>query len=465
MGSRQSLIGEGPSPAECGMAGKEDPELREENARLKKAVKGLKKKVENLNSELYEKVSNLSDLYRAGMLLTSTLDLEEILVLLMELALKMIEGEVGSIMLLEGGDLTTKITWGLEDEVIDALRLKTGENIACRVLKTAEPVLVNDLKNDSRFVPKRVKVLITSLLCVPLKAREKVVGVLNVINRAGGEAFTEIDTEMVYALAGHAAVAIENARLHQETLEKERYERELAIAHDIQMGLLPEAFPRVDGLYLKAKCLPAMMVGGDYYDFIEMDNGRLGIVMGDVSGRGVPAALLMTTIRAVMRVEAGSSHSAKEVISKVNVSVCHDVKKSEGMFASLFYGIVNKERRTLRYTNAGHCYPVVFHRFNGEAELLKRGGTCLGLFEDSLYEEGEMQLIPGDLILFYTDGMIETVNNRGERFGKERLYRVIAENKLSGISGLTDKVYQTIFSFTGDMARQDDMTLLLMKVG
>ncbi|RXE56788.1 stage II sporulation protein E [Methanoculleus taiwanensis] len=241
--------------------------------------------------------------------------------------------------------------------------------------------------------------------------------------------------------------------------ELERKRAELQIAHDIQMSFLPEKLPRVPAYDLAAMSLPAKEVGGDFYDAIPLPDGRLGIVMADVSGKGVPAALFMALSRTVVRAHARHS-GAKDAIQDANILIAEDSKS--GMFVTLFYGVVDAARLTMTYVNAGHNPPLLFR--DGEPRELKATGIILGVMEDAEYEEQTVDLRAGDLLLLYTDGVTEAIDPDDKQFGEERLIATVQECRHLPSSEIVERIQQAVFAFCGREPQFDDLTLMVLKV-
>lgn len=242
--------------------------------------------------------------------------------------------------------------------------------------------------------------------------------------------------------------------------ELERKRAELQIARDIQMSFLPEKLPRIPAYDLAAMSLPAKEVGGDFYDAIPLPDNRLGLVMADVSGKGVPAALFMALSRTVVRAHARHS-GAQEAIRDANILIAEDSKS--GMFVTLFYGVVDAARLTMTYVNAGHNPPLLFGR-DGEPRELKATGIILGVMDDAEYQERTVDLSHGDLLLFYTDGVTEAINPDEEQFGEERLIATVHACRHLPSKEIVERIQQAVFDFCGREPQFDDLTLMVLQV-
>jgi serine phosphatase RsbU (regulator of sigma subunit) len=244
-----------------------------------------------------------------------------------------------------------------------------------------------------------------------------------------------------------------------EIQERERIEQELRVARQIQQALLPEATPELYGWQLAAYYKPAREVGGDFYDYLELEDGHLGLVVGDATGKGMPAALVMATTRAMIRAVAQSLDSPGEVLARVNNALYPDIPSE--MFVTCFYAILDPESGRLHYANAGHDLPYLLHHSEGTHEL-RATGMPLGLMPEMSYEEKEAVLREGDSVLFYSDGLVEAHDPHYEMFGFPRLGALIAEHGEE--SSLVDSLLEELYSFVGEgWEQEDDITLLTLK--
>jgi len=262
------------------------------------------------------------------------------------------------------------------------------------------------------------------------------------------------------------AKAIEMRRLRLENqLFHQRLEIELDTARKIQQSLLPQLPPAIEGIDIGIFNRPAKQVGGDYHDLIEISPIKLGIAIGDVSGKGMPAALLMANVQASLRRYSESAYSPREIIYRINNSLCPICQLiEEHRFITLFYGVLDLKSRKLVYSNAGHNHPFVFQK-NGDVHGLSDGaGLPCGIMENALYDEAEIELEPGDVALFYTDGITEAMSYDNAMFGEERLLEIVSKNLRSNPSDLTAGIYEELANFVGDAPQYDDLTLMVLKV-
>ncbi|NOX97356.1 MAG: SpoIIE family protein phosphatase [Nitrospirae bacterium] len=437
-----------------------------------------------------EKEVILSFLGRIGAALHDAFNLEEVLKMIMNCVMASSQAKAGAIFLLSDDkkELTVDVVEGLFPplhktidkattrarfimEKFKADRIKVGEGVIGQVAATGRSILIKDALRDPRTPEISADFLqVKTMVVAPLKVKEEVVGVIALINKEKDELFSEVDDSLLHALGNQAAISINSAKLYQALSEKERLERELQIARDIQRFLLPKEAPRIEGFEVASLARPATEVGGDYYDYFEVSKDEWGLVIADVSGKGVPGALIMAMVRSILRAEAEGKSSAAQVLSRVNRSIYRDIK--DDMFVSLFYLVLNVKKRTLNYARAGHDPSILFHGQEQRYELLDKGGIALGLDEGSFFDEtldqGEIELVPGDTLVLYTDGITEAMNKNNEEFGFPQLLEIVRQDSLAEgkdkASVLVERVDQEITKFTGGVPQRDDITLVVLKV-
>lgn len=296
-------------------------------------------------------------------------------------------------------------------------------------------------------------------LAVPLAAGERLSGLLAVGERPGGRAFGEEDLEFAGALARQTQAALEGARLHRVRLEKERQDRDLQIARGIQQSLFPRHAPQVEGFEVVAESRSCFQVGGDYYDFIPLEGGRLALVIADVSGKGTPASLMMASVHAWLRAMAGTARPT-QVLERLNGFLCASTQTSR--YVTLFYGELEPAARRLDYVNAGHVPPYL-RRADGGEERLTAGGPVLGLLDDVALEAGAVELGSGDLLAAVTDGVTEALSPRGDEFGDERVRRALADSEERGAAFSLSALVAAVDAWTGPAGCTDDLTALILR--
>lgn len=298
-------------------------------------------------------------------------------------------------------------------------------------------------------------------LLVPVAHGEQLLGVLCLGNKLGARRYNFEDMTMLSVLAGQTAIALVNSRLYQESLEKRRIEEELARARDIQVSLLPKVCPKGDKFLISALSKPSRQVGGDYFDFVTGQDGKLGIAIGDVSGKGLPAALLMAVLQASFNAQAENRLSVCETVARVNAHLTRvtDVDR----FATFFYGQLNLENGNFTYSNAGHNFPILISA-DGQVKELTKGGLVLGVMADAHYQEETVLLQAGDTLFLYTDGISEAQNLTGEEFGEERLTRFLVEKRCLPPDGLLNQLFSQINAFVGGQVQLDDITVMVLQL-
>lgn len=333
--------------------------------------------------------------------------------------------------------------------------------------------LIRELKNKDRpfFLDELTAIKESSLLntlsesdvflIIPITSPEEFIGFFGLSKKITGLKYSYEDLTLLKILANQFAVAYKNARLYQESLERQRMEEELLVAKQIQIGLLPKFFPLGPAFELSAFTQPARQVGGDYYDFLERDDGTLGIAIADASGKGVPAALMVSLLHASLRAVAKNKLEPSTVISNINQLITSSV--SDGRFATMFYGEFNPFSLKLCYCNAGHNYPILIHR-DQRVEFLSTGGLILGAFPEAVYQREELLLEPEDLVFFYSDGLTENFNQKQELFGEDRLLELLLENHKLPPESLKELVIKEVENFASGVSLYDDFTIVILKV-
>jgi serine phosphatase RsbU (regulator of sigma subunit) len=324
------------------------------------------------------------------------------------------------------------------------------------------PVLLGDLgvtKDKSSLFSLLSKLEV--FLVVPMISQDELVGFIGLSRKTTRFRYSYEDVTLLGVLANQMVIAISNARLYQESLEKQKLEEELALAHQIQVGLLPKVCPKGELFEFSAFTQPARQVGGDYYDFLISEDGRVGVAIADATGKGIPAAMLISLVHASLRAEVKNRLCPSRVMANINQLIFSSTSSEK--FATMFYGELDPVGRKLIYCNAGHNYPVVIHQ-DGRAEFLDTGGMLLGAFQEALYERGEVLLQRNDTIFFYSDGLTENFNNKDEEFGDKRLLDLLLRNRFLDPEGLKEKVIEEATNFTGGVPLYDDFTIVVLKI-
>jgi serine phosphatase RsbU (regulator of sigma subunit)/CHASE2 domain-containing sensor protein len=267
-------------------------------------------------------------------------------------------------------------------------------------------------------------------------------------------------------LAFLGAVSIEHSRLFKEVISKLRMEKDLSFARDIQMSMLPSSCPTLEGYQIAASSTPAREVSGDFFDFIDIDEGKMGFVIADVTGKSVSGALVMTASKSVFRLLSEDQLSVGEIMKRANVQIKKDITKAKGMFVALLYAVLNVDNKSLGMCSAGQTQPILLSSKTGEATLIETEGDAfpLGIIDDADYQETQLQLYSGDLIVFYTDGVVEAMNKKEKMYGFDRFLEVIKVNSGLGADKFLEKLIDDINSFVGKAEQHDDLTIVVIKV-
>jgi sigma-B regulation protein RsbU (phosphoserine phosphatase) len=307
---------------------------------------------------------------------------------------------------------------------------------------------------------------VETLMACPLQARGELLGVIVLLNRrAEGETFSQSDLSLLTALADQAAIAVDLATLYRELAEKERLEQELGLARSLQQMLLPRSFPPIAGVQIAAYSEPALEVGGDYYDIFEVDEDHVGIAVADVSGKGIPGAMVMATVRSTLRAEARNDRSPRAVLERLNARLRADT--SANVFVTMTYGVLQRSRLRLRFARAGHEPLIVCGADASEQpRLYSPNGIALGLVDDVMFrvtEEGELQLHDQEVIVLYTDGVVEAMNKAHEEYGAERFLETLRGHASRSPEEIVEAVNADLRRFTRGIEQHDDITLVVLK--
>jgi serine phosphatase RsbU (regulator of sigma subunit) len=392
--------------------------------------------------------------------LSATLDLDEVIDAILSSLRQVVNYDAAAIYLVNRNtralEMVNEVGYPSGSE--EAFGLMVGQGIVGWVAKTGEPAIVPDVTRDARYVAARPQT--RSELAAPLRVGGHTIGVFNLESDVS-DAYHGGHLELVTALAAQAAVALERARFTRELLERRRLEKELAIAREIQASFLPEVSPVVPGFDLAGTTISHDEVGGDYYDFIRVSETRLGIAIADVSGKGIPAALIMAGFRMSLLAEIRNEFAIRAVMRKVN-GLLHE-STDRGKFVTAFYGVLDHKNRVLIFSNAGHNPPILF-RHQGRIEYLEEGGVALGVLPEAVYEERPVALRPRDVLLFYTDGVSEAESPTGEHFGQQRIERVVEANTERSAAEIMAAVIAGVQVWSGERGQSDDLTLVVLKV-
>jgi len=416
--------------------------------------------------EQQKQITQLSLLFEATRLLNSTLDLAELLELILKIARNEVGADRGSVFLVDqkSNELWSIVASGLDHQEI---RVPFGRGVSGYVAVTGEIVNVEDaysFKHFDQSYDQKFGYRTRSLLSMPICHRSgEIVGVLQLLNKANATKFSDEDVDFLCKLSAHMAMALENARLHRESLEKQRMEKELALARQIQHSLLPEAPPVVPGFDLSVANEPCFECGGDYYDFIPLGPHTLLLVVADVEGKGVASALVMSNLQATLRALVMHLHSLEVLTFSLNEMIYNDTKR--GKYLSCFLGLVDTRKNGLHYINCGHVPPILISGKTGEHRELTDGGMVIGLFPHAEYKRGIVMLEPGDVFVACTDGIEEASDpaNVDAEYGTERLAACVARHRHLSAREIVREVLAEVNAFCKG-SKADDKVLMIMKV-
>ncbi len=399
---------------------------------------------------------------KVGITLLASATLNETLEQIVTLVFEAVPADRCVIMMRDEGSEELRVAVArLRDRVGEVGEIRVSRNVLDEVVIRGKSVLTSDAQHDPRFASGTMVLQgVRAVLAVPLGVSEKVFGIIYADSPISEGRFTEDHLKVLTTLASVAAIRVENARLVEARLERERLERELALASEIQQRFQPTAPPHIAGYELQGISFPCYEIGGDYYDFIEREDGRLVIALGDVSGKGTAAALLMSSLHAAIHAQSASHDSLVATISAVNRYLADNIPANR--FVTLFYAELDPDSGSLAFLNAGHNPPLIVHSA-GTVEQLASGGLPLGIKPDAEYREGRTQMQPGDVLVIYSDGVTEAVSPTGEEFGPTRLYEVVSRNVEASAAGIRDRIESSLTKFAQGTSAADDITLVIVK--
>ncbi|MBP8975498.1 MAG: SpoIIE family protein phosphatase [Bacteroidetes bacterium] len=326
-----------------------------------------------------------------------------------------------------------------------------------------KPYAVEGLKHSNRYHPAASQLEEFGFTAViPMRMQNRTMGIICLGKNLRCSDYSQADLDFLFALSSLATIAIENARLLQEAIEKQQMEDELHIAREIQKGLFPAALPSIHSAELAAVNIQSQDVGGDYYDVVFVNDDKFVFAIGDVAGKGMPASLLMANVQASLRTLAPICSSMCDMMNRINNVVCSNIH-SAGKFITFFAGFFQPSTKQLTYSNAGHNPPFVIHR-NGSITRLHEGGLILGVFPNTSYDERTIQLMSGDVLILYTDGISEAMNAQSEEFTEERLEQIVRSVSHRPAQKIVDTIQSKIAFHVQQVPQSDDITLLVLKV-
>ena len=351
----------------------------------------------------------------------------------------------------------TQAVRGYEIDDLQELHLKMGEGLIGHVAVTGKPYVSHDVRNNPRYINARPRT--NSEMVAPIISNNEVIGVFD-LESDELNAYSNDDMEVLMLLASQVAIIIEKVMLHDQLIEKQRLETQLEVARQVQLELLPARDPELEGFDISAYNFPTEEVSGDYYDWVRIYDDQIGVVIADVSGKGVPAALLMAFLRASLRAATHIGYAPHISMSKVNYLLWESIERNQ--FVTAFYGILDATNHTIAYTNAGHN-PALLMDKDGTARFEERGGVPLGMFRDTRYYEYFETIEPGQMLVLYTDGVTEAMNSAGEEYGRERLVDAVRQARELTAHEIIDFVHRDVIEWTEGLGAHDDVTFFIIK--
>src|SRR5205809_3358768 len=431
--------------------------------------------IESMPEAIQKSVAGLSVVDKLRMLLDITkkisrsLDLQEVLNLVMDTLDSLIPYDAAGIFLVKCSDKSAvaegedpcvfqaEAVRGYDIDELTNLHLKLGEGLIGQVALTSEPVTSPDVRKNPNYINARRET--RSEMVAPIISNEEVIGVFD-LESDELDAYSEDDLEVLMLLASQVAIIIDKVMLHEQLIEKQRLETQLEVARQVQHELLPPRDPQLEGYDISAYNFPTEEVSGDYYDWVRVYDDQIGVVIADVAGKGVPAALLMAFLRASLRAASHIGYAPHISMSKVNYLLWESIERNQ--FVTAFYGILDTTNRTLAYSNAGHNPPILIDA-EGNAHFERRGGVPLGMFRDSRYHEYYATIDPGQMLVLYTDGVTEAMNSAGDEFGPERLVEAVQRGRHLSARELINSIHRDVTQWTDGRGATDDVTFFIIK--
>lgn len=399
--------------------------------------------------------------------ISRSLNLEEVLAQVMDTLDQLLPYDAAGIYIIrrdphmsEGGTASlvfhAEAVRGYDIEELMELRLRLGQGLIGWVAQNGEGVVVSDVRKDARYVNARKET--RSEVVAPIISNDSVIGVFD-LESDNLNAYTEDDKQLLMLLASQVAIIVEKAMLHEQLVEKKRLEAQLEVARQVQLALLPERDPEVDGFDISGYNFSTEEVSGDYYDFVKPYEDQLGLVIADVSGKGVPASLLMAFLRASLRAAIHTGYAPNVAMAKVNYLLWESIDPHQ--FVTCFYGMLDATNRTLAFVNAGHN-PLLVLNPDGP-RFVERGGLPLGLFKDTRYYEYYLPIDSGQVLVLYTDGATEALSPDGHEYSRSRLVDAVRSSRNLRARQMIDYIYNDIFEWTGGRGSGDDVTFVVIK--
>jgi phosphoserine phosphatase RsbU/P len=400
--------------------------------------------------------------------ISRSLNLQEVLNIVMDTLDSLIPYDAAGIFVLDCKDkslvaegeepceMQAESVRGYDIDELRGLHLKVGEGFIGHVALSGEPIISADVRNDPIYVNARSET--RSEMVAPIISNDEVIGVFD-LESDQLNAYSNDDLEILLLLASQVAIIIEKVMLHEQLIEKKRLEGQLEVARQVQLELLPPGDPKLAGFDISAYNFPTEEVSGDYYDWVQIYEDQIGLIIADASGKGVPAALLMAFLRASLRAAIHIGYAVQISMAKVNYLLWESIERNQ--FVTAFYGILDGGNRTLVYSNAGHNPPLLLDA-EGNARYIERGGLPLGMFRDTRYHQYYLSFKPGQVLVLYTDGVTEATNPAGEELGRDRLAQAVKDAAHLSAREMISSLQNEVSKWTDGKGASDDITFFVI---
>ncbi len=419
--------------------------------------------IEELETRLEAKKAQLRDFATMGAVVTSILEMDAVLSVTIDMGIRLVDGEVGLILLEEDGELKTKASMGVGEQFVKSLQYEDGLDIATYCFKRQSPVMLSELELVSEN-----GILIQSVLACPIRARDKCLGIMIVINKFGGGDFKEEDLESLGMLLNFVSVAVENSYLVKDKLKQQKMAQEMVIAKQVQETMLAARVDQISGAEIGAVYFPAGEVGGDFYDFLKLSESTFMVILGDVSNKGIPAALIMSACSGVIKsvLDYNPAISVSELAATVNRLMANSIIKEREMFVTMFFARFDLEAHELTYCNAGHLPGLFWNETAQSIESLSEGGSIVGQFSEATYRQGRHSIKSDDRLFLFTDGLTEAADAEKRLFGRERAEQVFISEIDLAPKEFCHRVKEWVDRFSEGAAEEshDDFTIVQIRV-
>jgi sigma-B regulation protein RsbU (phosphoserine phosphatase) len=414
----------------------------------------------HLYREMKREALEKSLLYESGKILSGSLSLDEVLKAILDSLRQAVYYSSGGVFLVDDRGKDVKSIYSVGYDSANSaywMKLKFGQGLVGTVASSGEAVIVPDVAKDLRYVNANPGT--RSEIVVPIKASDRVIGVIN-LESERINAFDDHSLSLISAFASQAAISLERARMHESIVSARKLDEQLNVARAIQQSFLPKHDPEIPGYEITGRNISSGQVGGDYYDFIHIVERHVGVAIADVSGKGIPAALIMASFRASLIAEIRNNYSIRTIGEKVNSLMCESLEP--GNYVTGVYGVLDSRNHIFTFSNFGHNPPILL-RQNGQVEYLKEGGPVLGVSPGAAFEERALLVSPGEVLVLYTDGVTEVFDDLGKDFGPTGLVRVLKENNRRPAREIADAIYAAVKEFAGSAHTYDDITMIVVK--